>query len=164
MKQSKFTFSFTLLVLICETNRFAAVSFSPVCLSEHLYKAGAVGKLFPFLLLSTTAAYILLCTRDSKDLRCFWAWDFMVFYWTSRMEGGHNKKRRFLIWVTLFRQLKIWGHQARLGQLFGKKQYLYQQKGNEAEKESFPWDWIVMTSILGDRQSWNWDLHLLDYK
>lgn len=33
-----------------------------------------------------------------------------------------------------FRNLKTWGHQAGLGQLFGKKQYLYQQKGNEAER------------------------------
>lgn len=71
MKQSKFTFSSTLLVLIRETNGFPAESFGHARLSELFYKAGAVGELFPFLPLSTTAACILLCTRDSKDLRCF---------------------------------------------------------------------------------------------
>lgn len=134
MKQSQFTFSFTLLVPICETNRFPAESFSHVHFWALLQSRSCGG------IISIPASQHNCCIYPAVYKRLegpalflsMWFYGILLGPWAGRK---HNTKRRFLVWVTLFRHLKIWGHQAGLGQLFGKKQYLYQQKGNEAETE-----------------------------
>lgn len=135
MKQSKFKFGSTLLLLICETNRFSAESFSLVPLSESTCISQELWENYFHACFLAELLHISCCAPETPGITQF---PEHVTLWYSSAHLGWKwvtiRKRRFPIWMMFLRHLKTYGHQTDLGQSFGKKQYLYQQQGNEAER------------------------------
>lgn len=165
MKQSKFTFSFTLLVLICETNRFPAESFSLVCLSEHLYKAGAV-EIRTYFRSCFSAQWLHISCYVQETLRTYIVFEHGTL-WDSLgpLEWKEVTRRRDSFMNNSLQTPKDLRSPSRTWSIVWKETIPVSTKGKWGRKsKNFPQAWSVITNILGDRQSWNRDLHLLNHK